>query len=175
MMRTMTFSPLRPFLSPFLNAFLVRFPVRFLVRFLGAFFAALAVCTASASAHTLDRERGAIEALEQRWLTHLTDPAALNAILADDFRHPVAGGITLNKAQQIAWARRQRASSPRQAHFEELNVRLYGGTAIAHGVVAARDARGRPKRTRFTDVFVFRRGRWQAVRAEERPVQEIPA
>jgi hypothetical protein len=46
-----------------------------------------------------------------------------------------------------------------------LNVRLYGDTAIVNGSVIAADDNGELERTMFTDVFVYRDGRWQAVNA----------
>jgi hypothetical protein len=45
---------------------------------------------------------------------------------------------------------------------------VYGETAIANGIVEASDVPDdKPKRTVFTDVFVYRAGRWQAVNAQE--------
>jgi hypothetical protein len=55
-----------------------------------------------------------------------------------------------------------------KARFEKLEVRVYGETAIANRIVEASDGPDdKSKRTVFTDVFVYRAGRWQAVNAQE--------
>jgi ketosteroid isomerase-like protein len=54
--------------------------------------------------------------------------------------------------------------------FDQLRVRLYGDTAIANGIVVITGAGGGERRSVFTDVFVRRDGRWQAVNAQENAV-----
>ena len=115
-------------------------------------------------------DSAAVVALEERWLAG-PDTATLGRILADDFRHPVASGAVLTKAEHLAWV----AAHPRPpgtvARFERLDVRLYGPAAIAIGIVASRHgAESTASRTIFTDVFVCRDGRWQAASAQETPV-----
>ena len=108
--------------------------------------------------------------LENDWLAHQSDRTTLERILAPDFIHPVAAGVFLTRQQHIAWA----VEHPRPGRkfvFEKLDVRLYGETAIATGIVANSDAAGGDlRRTIFTDVFVLRRGRWQAIGAQETPI-----
>ena len=49
-----------------------------------------------------------------------------------------------------------------------LNVRVLGDAAIATGIVVTTDTTGTTlDRAVFTDVFVHRDGRWQAVNAQE--------
>jgi len=52
---------------------------------------------------------------------------------------------------------------------------LYGDVGIANGSVIATDASGKElDRTMFTDVFVYRDGRWQAINAQENSVRQMP-
>jgi hypothetical protein len=113
-------------------------------------------------------DRQAIAAIEQRWLDHIADPAVLQDILAEDFVHPVQEGDFIGKAEQIAWAKAHPSAPDRIARFERLDVRLYGNTAVATGVtVASQPGWPTARRILFTDVFVRRDGRWQAVNAQE--------
>ena len=113
----------------------------------------------------------AVEAVEHEWLAHLSDRAVLERILAPDFQHPVAQGVVLDRDQHIAWAVTHPKSATRKAVFEALKVRVYGNTAVATGMVrdANLDGSG-ARRTMFTDVFIERDGRWQAVSAQETAV-----
>jgi Domain of unknown function (DUF4440) len=116
-------------------------------------------------------DRKAVEALEQEWLAGTSDRATLERILAPDFAHPVTAGIVLTKQQHIGWAVKHPRPANRKARFEELNVRLYGDAAIANGIVEETDlSGGDAKRTIFTDVFVYRHGRWVAVNAQENAI-----
>lgn len=127
--------------------------------------------SAYAQERTSESDRTAVMGLEQRWLAHLTDPAALEDILADDFAHPVAAGIVLNKRQHIDWARSHPTPPGVTLAFETIEIRLYGDTAIATGITTRRNAAtAAPQRTIFTDVFAFGGGRWRAVSAQETPI-----
>ena len=49
--------------------------------------------------------------------------------------------------------------------------RIYGDVGIVNGVVVRTTSDGAaPRRTLFTDVFVYREGRWQAVNSQENEV-----
>ena len=111
----------------------------------------------------------ALRALEDKWLASEHDPQALQSILADDFIHVLPSGF-ITKQQQIEFFKTHRTpETPR--HFEDLRIRIYGDTGIANGsVVAASADGGAPLKTLFTDVFVYRAGRWQAVNAQELPM-----
>ena len=59
----------------------------------------------------------------------------------------------------------------RRATFEDLRVRVNGDTAIATSFVAnADESGGNLRRTMFTDIFVFRKGYWKAVNAQENAI-----
>ena len=108
--------------------------------------------------------------LEQRWLQNEGNAAVLDTILADDFIHVLPFGF-VSKQEQLEFVRKHPQSGGERRRFEELRVRVYGNTAIANGIVDATEAGTAPaKRTMFTDVFVLRQGKWQAVNAQELPL-----
>lgn len=116
-----------------------------------------------------DSDRRAVIQLEKQWLrAESGDSAALNRILAEDFVHPVPQGMFLTKRQQIAWTVGHPRPANRVARFSRLDVRLFRDVAIVTGIVDNVDTSGADRRrSMFTDVFVRRDGRWQAVNAQE--------
>ena len=113
------------------------------------------------------RDSVVIAAIEHEWID-ASDSVTLDRILAPDFVHPVAQGYFLTKAQHIAWSVAHRPPANLRFRFGQLDVRVYGDAGIATGVVLTTDTAGTPlERAVFTDVFLYRRGRWQAVNAQE--------
>ena len=120
------------------------------------------------SVRNADSDRETIKNLERDWLDHESDRVFLEHILADDFVHPVTTGAFLSKKEHIAWAMNHLSPTNRKRLMEGLSVRLYGDTAVATGtVVNSNPLGGNPLRTIFTDIFVYRDGRWSAVSAQE--------
>jgi hypothetical protein len=118
-----------------------------------------------------DADRAAVVAVENQWLSHLSDGPRLNRILADDFMHPVPNGLFLNKQEHIKWAVEHPRAAGWRARFDKLEVRVYGATAIANGIVETSDSpEAKLRKTIFTDVFVYRDNRWQAVNAQENEI-----
>ncbi len=132
-----------------------------------AFFSTSLVATQKAPSS--DESQRAVIDLENRWLQSEDNPTALETILADDFVHVLPVGF-VTKKQQIAYVRSHPRPAGESRHFEGLNVRVYGDAAVATGVVVA-TATSEVRRTLFTDVFVKRNGRWQAVNSQELPEQ----
>jgi Domain of unknown function (DUF4440) len=124
---------------------------------------------------TRELDRRSVAALEHEWLAHLRDSATLERILAPDFVHAVVPGQFLTKRQHIAWNVRHPLPPSHRAHFERLQVQLYGDVAVASGIVASSDGTDHVSRTLFTDVFAFRNGRWQAVHAQETSLPPGPS
>ena len=111
-----------------------------------------------------------VRSLEEQWLANESNPAVLESILADDFVHVLPVGF-ISKQEQLGFVRSHPQPAGEIRRFEELKVRVYGDTAIATGIVEAREGQGaQPRRTMFTDVFVRRNGKWQAVNAQELPL-----
>lgn len=109
----------------------------------------------------------ALIALEHRWLTAAAghDTATLDRILAPDFTDTGWNGVVRDRAMVLAAARRATAPPVPQT-LEDLAVRRFGRVALVTGIDAS--VRGR---VRFSDVFVRRAGRWQAVHAQETPIR----
>lgn len=128
----------------------------------------------SVSAQTPQNAAGdeqAITQLENEWL-HAKDAATLDRILAPDFVHVIPLDHFLTKQEHIDWFVRHPRPADRHTKFDKLNVRIYGNVAIVNGSVIATGASGKElDRTMFTDVFVKRHERWQAVNAQENQVR----
>lgn len=108
--------------------------------------------------------------LEERWLQHEDDPAALESILAPDFIHVGPYGF-VTRQQQLDFMRKHPRANSQKRSFEDLGIRLYGDVAIANGIVRATGPAATDlKRTVFTDVLVRRHGTWRAVNAQELPL-----
>lgn len=103
--------------------------------------------------------------LEREWLdAYLNrDVAAMERIEADEFTITHANGQVLTKAQEIA---NLKQPGPRDTSLvfgtEDTKVRVYGDAAILTGVFFSRSNAG-IQRSRYTDVYAKRNGRWQVV------------
>lgn len=118
-----------------------------------------AVQTARDTQSVLNVEQAWIEAIEDR------DTSAVACILADDFLDTSWQGVLRSKRDQIDGLDRPRTYT---SHYSEWRVRVYGSVAVARGLNVLTDSTGRDiGRLRFTDVFAYRDGRWQAVAAQE--------
>ena len=110
-------------------------------------------------------------ALENEWLASSHDRKMLDRILASDFVHPLANGVFANKEQHIDFVTKHPSPTNRRRHFEEMKVRVYGETGIVTGIVVSEGPGQETEKTIFTDVFVFRGGRWQAINAQENRIE----
>jgi hypothetical protein len=118
-----------------------------------------------------DADRAAVVAVENDWLSHQSDGPRLNRILVDDFMHPIPSGLFLNKQDHIQWAVEHPRPAGWRARFDKLKVRVYVLKAIANGIVEASDSpEVKLRKTIFTEVFVYRDNRWQAVNAQENEI-----
>jgi hypothetical protein len=121
-----------------------------------------------------NRDRAALLALENGWLKNEHNATKLEHILASDFLHPVVTGDVLNKAQHIEFSSKHLPPADLTNHFEGLQVRIYGDVGIVNGLVVTTNREGNTvNKTVFTDVFVYRDGRWQAVNAQENAVKNV--
>ena len=126
-----------------------------------------------------DTETADVMQFEQRWLDALRnhDMKALDQILADDWMdHSSWGQLVTRKDFFSAGATRPSSGMPARTivsqHFENTKVRFYGDVAITTGAVVTEYAPGKPEESStrkviFTDVLVWRDGRWQAVSSQE--------
>ena len=111
--------------------------------------------------------------LENEWTVANinADKKKLNSILADDYVGTTADGVTQGKANYLKTI--QRDTSIQKWAFEDLKVSLHGDRASLKGVLRldVRNQQGAivPVAFRFTDKFVWRDNRWQAVSSEVAP------
>ena len=126
---------------------------------------------AAASGAVTGPDHDALLSIENQWLAGEHDRDTLHRILAADFVHPVSAGLFLTRDQHIEWAVQHPPPPGRRQQFDQLLARVYGDTGIVTGIVTASSPAGAQDRTVFTDVFVRREGRWQAVSAQETPVR----
>src|SRR5689334_13966657 len=116
------------------------------------------------------RDKQTILDIENEWLRALVehDRATLDKILADDFLDSSWKGELRTKDQVLKGLA---AALPYSQRLQDIEVQLHGATAIARGLNEIKEKDGRVvMRIRFTDVFVYRHGSWQAIAAQETPV-----
>ena len=114
--------------------------------------------------------------LEHEWTVANinADKKKLSLILADDYVGTTLDGETQGKAEYLRTIKRD--TSIHKWDFEDLKVSLKGDRASLTGVLRlqVKDPRGeiQPVAFRFTDKFVWRDNRWQAVSSEVAPEPE---
>ena len=110
--------------------------------------------------------KAGVLAAERDWVDALArgDGERLNCRLASGFTDSNWQGKLQSRADAMAGI-----AGPRpHLSLTELEVELLGRTAIVHGLNTQSQANGTIVGTvRFTDVFVYRAGRWQAISAQE--------
>lgn len=113
------------------------------------------------------KEGSALVAAEQAWARSLDhqDTATLGCILADEFEDAGPDGKLTDRATTLA-----KASEHRSVHHElsDIHPHVEGEFGYIRGQAAAVDAQGKvAAKVRFTDVYVYRDGRWQCVAGHE--------
>jgi len=115
----------------------------------------------------LAKDENALIQIEQRWAQALEkhDTEALGCILADEFEDVDVDGKLADRATTLA-----KAAKPRVVHHElsDLHAHVQGDFAYIRGLADAIDPQTKMiVRVRFTDIYVFREGRWQCVAGQE--------
>lgn len=138
------------------------------------FFLAALVIIANAAPRSSQSEEQAIRRIEHQWINASEMPAPermrfYERLLASDGVHIVASGQRYTNQEIIDYYRKHPdPPSKPKATFKQLNVRVYGDTAIADGTTEiAGPAPGQGHENRFTDVFEKRHGRWVAINEQE--------
>lgn len=144
---------------------------------LTAVFVAL-VCLASAQEHLLQRDDNVhgtedIKVLELKVseLVVQADWVALSKLLSSDYVRTLADGHSENREQTMATFQ---SGEPKIVAMipEEIEVRIYGDTAISTGkltLTARQENKVRERHSRFTDVFIRRNGQWFLVATQTTP------
>jgi hypothetical protein len=113
------------------------------------------------------REEKALIQLEEMWAMALDqhDSQTIGCILADEFQDADVNGGVHDRAEMVA-----RVAQPRHGtnRLEDMRAHIYGHAGFVRGLNQVVDVSGKVVATvRFTDVFVYRDTRWQAVAGQE--------
>jgi hypothetical protein len=109
----------------------------------------------------------ALAQIEHAWASALEqrDTAALGCLLSEEFQDADPEGAIFDRAATLS-----KAANHRPVHHElqDLSAHVYGDFGYIRGLATAADAQGKiVARVRFTDIYVYRDQRWQAVAAHE--------
>jgi ketosteroid isomerase-like protein len=108
-----------------------------------------------------------IQKLEQQWGDALVkrDQATIDHIAGADWVLIDPEGEILSKAK-VDGDLKSGTAAFESFHLDDLKVRVFGDTVIAYGLETEKskyDGKDTSGQYRFTDVFIKRDGRWQAV------------
>jgi ketosteroid isomerase-like protein len=131
---------------------------------------AFAVSTNTALLQAADEKskvEQAIQKLEHEWADALVkgDQATIDRIVSPNWTLADPEGNLITKAASDADLKSGKIKFE-LVHADELNVRVFADTAIAFGLVTEKskyDGRDTSVQYRFTDVFIKKDRRWQAV------------
>ena len=118
------------------------------------------------------RNEQALLQLEQTWAKALEqrDTAAVTCLLADEFQDADVDGKLHDRKEALERVAHHNANTNR---LEDMHAHVYGDTAFVRGLNEVVDPSGKVlARVRFTDIFVYREDRWQAVAGQETLVTE---
>ena len=107
----------------------------------------------------VENEQTWVKALEQR------DSAVLSCLLAKEFEDAGPDGALEDRDTTLTKAAKHQ---PLHHELTEMHAYVNGDFGYIRGLATAVDAQGKVQaRVRFTDIYVYRDGRWQAVAAHE--------
>lgn len=113
---------------------------------------------------------------EQRWARSLEqgDTATLGCILADEFEDAGPDGQLASRAATLTRTEKQAGVHSKVHHeLSELDPHIHAEFGYIRGLAVALDREGKiMARVRFTDVYIYRDGRWQCVAAHESMLKE---
>jgi hypothetical protein len=104
--------------------------------------------------------------LENEWnnANLKADKAAVVRILADEFRGVAGDGRVEDKKQYLASMSSN--TDIKTLTLSDLTVSLMGNNAVLTGLNTAKFKKGPDQVYRFTDTFIWRDGRWQAISSQ---------
>ncbi len=104
-------------------------------------------------------------------------PATIEAILAPEWTVIQADGTVHDRGEILDAVFVAKVFDIEDVNVSDVEVRLYGTTAVVRGVTVARgriNGQSVSAHIRFTDVFVKRDGRWQAVASQATALPTVP-
>ena len=118
------------------------------------------------------KTEAALIELEQNWAAALSrkDADAVACLLADEFEDADVDGSLHTRSQTLEHIPQRK---PGVNHLSELRAHVEGNSGFTRGLATLVDASGKVvARVRFTDVFTYRDGRWQAIAGQESLLSE---
>jgi ketosteroid isomerase-like protein len=113
------------------------------------------------------KTEAALIELEQNWAAALSrkDAAAVACMVADEFEDADVDGSLHTRSQTLEHIPHRK---PGVNHLSEMRAHVEGNSGFTRGLATLVDASGKViARVRFTDVFSYRDGRWQALAGHE--------
>jgi ketosteroid isomerase-like protein len=113
------------------------------------------------------KTEAALIELEQNWAAALSrkDADTVACMVADEFEDADVDGSLHPRSQMLE---RIPQRKPGTNHLSEMRAHVEGNFAFVRGLNTVVDASGKVlARVRFTDVFAYRGGRWQALAGHE--------
>lgn len=105
--------------------------------------------------------------IEQNWAQALSrkDADTVACMVSDEFEDTDVDGSLHTRAQTLEHIPNRK---PGVNHLSELRAHVEGNMGFTRGLATLVDASGKVvARVRFTDVFIYRDGRWQALVGQE--------
>ncbi len=118
------------------------------------------------------KTEAALVELEQNWAAALSrkDTATVACLLAEEFEDADVDGSLHTRNQTLEHIPQRK---PGVNHLSELRAHVEGNSGFTRGLATLVDASGKVvARVRFTDVFTYRDGRWQAIVGQESLLSE---
>jgi len=113
------------------------------------------------------KEENTLVQAEQTWAKALEkhDSDVVSCLMADEFQDTDTNGELHDRTQALARIPQRPAYSNQ---LQDMHARAYGDFAFVRGLNKVLDSSGKLlAQVRFTDVFVYRDGRWQALAGHE--------
>jgi ketosteroid isomerase-like protein len=113
------------------------------------------------------KTEAALVELEQNWASALSrkDVDAVACMLASEFEDADVDGSLHSRGETLEHIPHKK---PGVNHLSELRGHVEGNAGFTRGLATLVDGSGKViARVRFTDVFVYRDGRWQALAGQE--------
>lgn len=112
------------------------------------------------------KNEAALVQIEETWVRVLEqgDVPGLACILATEFEEAGDRGQLIDRSHTLAGA-----AGDRGIHYElsQMHAHVYGNFGYIRGVGMATNGPHSGSKGRFTDIFVYRDGRWQCVAGQE--------
>lgn len=137
-----------------------------------ALFLFLALPALAAGCPNQPKTEAALLNLEHTWADALSrkDVAAVSCLVADEFEEVDSDGLLKTRSQMLAHIPQRKPGTNR---LTEMRAQVEGNSGFTRGLAELVDASGKVvARVRFTDVFTYRDGRWQALVGHETLIGE---